>query len=691
MILRFKNTNNQAISSIATKFNTIDLNLDIDFESIPTGSGRILHNFNQIGTFQRTAGSPVTINIVDGNFCRKVNHNDKFMLIVDDPIGIDPVELTINRAHFTGIPKLPKIIKTATEYISPTVFPKIPTNDVQEHILIQYEKQMIPKHMSQFVLELLKTMRDIPDTDKHTFPSSDAFYCNSGIPLIIPVSNILVNDKFRVGGVLVGGTTTNDLEIINVKNATGGTVSTTLFNNRISSITFNNTTGVNTTASFVCEIKNRLTNEIIDSLVRIYIKAPHPVNVINDVYNLTQWDTLTLTKAQLIANDLSTYPPISFVEIISNSVVNGNVSVVGSNVIFTSTGFAGHPASFQYRIKDANNNTAIGTVNINILELPTIEAFIWETSEELADNFYTPPTFLDIFNTWPRFCHDPGVWTDPADPADLEYWVYEAEYDRVRYNLHAHPRLNGLYSLEPLENYVHQATIVGNDDDSGSWDSEGLVIAVNEDSSGKLHTLTVQKSVGQNFTNYLNVQNGVMTTNVAACGYAVVYDCLRPSEWIVQQSQITVPPKGSTARGYNDGALYNLRLNPVGFTLKVERIGDTIRCLASSLNSTILDPSSELVIDLNSDPRLAQFKGRKPYGYCVFSQPGVSWVNVSMSGGLDATKLYDMEMNVVWEYANGTWINTGRTIQEELGYPRTITNPKNGISYRIEATTITKL
>ena len=692
MILQFKNNSNQVVTTLSTKFNTVELNLDIDFESIVSGNGRILHNSVTIGTFVRTAGSPVQINLISGNFTRTVNHGDVFTLVLDQPSDLNlTASLTIDRAHVEGTPKLASVVNMVMRYLSDVTYPFRLTNSDQKNILTKYNRPVIPKHMSTFVRELMFPLKDIYHPDASTFLKSDAFYCSDGVALIIPVADILSNDKVRSGGSVVDNQTTDSLELIGVKSSNGCTVTPTLFNGKISSLRILNTLPVGSVASFICEIKNKITNETFDSPVTVYIKSAHPINAIGDVYNLTQWEILSLSISQILSNDAAIHTPITFVEIIPSSAVNGTVSLTGSTISFQSTGLVGQPASFQYRIKDANNNTAVGTVNINILELPEVEAYIWETSSLLSENLYEPPTFLDVFNTWPRFCHDPSKWDDPADSLDLDYWVYEAAYDRVRYNLHAHPRLNGLYSLEPLENYVHQATITGTDDDSGSWDSEGLVIAVNEDASGNLHTLTLQKAVGQNFVNYNDVMAGLKTAHEVACGYAIVYDCLRPTEWLVQQSRNSVPPVGTTARGFDDGINYNLRLNPNGFTLKVERIGDTIRCWASALNSLVLDPATELTIDLNSDPRLAQFKGKKPYGYCVFSQPAVTWVNVSLVGGLNASKLYDMEANVVWEYINSTWVNTGQTIQQELGYPRTVTNPKNGFVYRIEQNSITKL
>jgi hypothetical protein len=80
--------------------------------------------------------------------------------------------------------------------------------------------------------------------------------------------------------------------------------------------------------------------------------------------------------------------------------VNGEVSLNGDNVSFSSTGISGFPAEFDYTVTNTDGVEGTGKVYVNITPLPPIEALIYATDADVQttiDNGYTPPTVADIF------------------------------------------------------------------------------------------------------------------------------------------------------------------------------------------------------------------------------------------------------------------------------------------------------
>jgi len=664
MILQFRNKTNQVISGISTKDRTIDLNMHIDFESLSEGSGRILYNSAEIGTFSRTAGSPVQISIHEGNFTRPVNDGDTFDLVVDVPTGIaTTARLVVDRVNLPDVTKLPSVLKEVVRFLDEPDFPNKLTNVTQRNILQEYDSDLVPMHVPSFVKELLDFTLNIPDPDTSTFPTPDTFYCSNGIPLIIPVASILTNDKVRSAGQIVSNSAVDMLEIIAVKNVTGGSATPTLFNGKISSIRFVNSAPVGSTGSFVCEIKNKITNEIFESNISIYIKAPHPINAIGDVYNLTQWGTLNITKTQLMANDTSIYPPVTFVEIIPYSTVRGTITVVGDTISFVGTGLAGQAASFQYRIKDARNNTAIGLVTINVLELPAIEAYLFSTAE--AANFrnsYIPPTLAEIFSTWGRFSNN-GLYFPPGTTPTGEAASWERYLTGFRCTVNS-VYMTGFVSPKEYDTYTHEATLSSTAVDD---DTIALVIAFKRDGSTNRALLAIREPGGMvsytgstSWSLATNI-NGVITKIASLASPAIIK---KTGNWnVVGKSRV-----------------------------RVERIGSMVTIQCSQFGTTSILAGSKIEIDLTNYPDLAWALDPCFYGYACQSQQYSTYADVLFEGGINASEIFDFDLNCTWEYINNVWVqNTSKTIQSVLGYPRTITNPVNGFVYRIEQNYILRL
>lgn len=81
---------------------------------------------------------------------------------------------------------------------------------------------------------------------------------------------------------------------------------------------------------------------------------------------------------------------------------------------------------------------------------------------------------------------------------------------------------------------------------------------------------------------------------------------------------------------------------------------------------------------------------KSSYGYACHSQKYSTFSNLTLIGGSDTSKLYDISTNTVWVYDGGWSIKAGATIQSELGYPRTITIPDSNVTYEITQNAVIK-
>lgn len=664
MILKFKDDLNNQISLIQTNIGIIRLNLEIDFEEITTGSGRILHNGISIGTFSRSVGSPVDITFINGNFTREVKHNDTFQLVVDIPTGISTVAtLNIQRIQLHGIPKLPSTIQTVKQFQVPFSLPKILTHDDQINILRQYKSNIVPKHISQFVRELLYPIRDIYHPQKDAFPVDDTFYCSQGVVKIITTDEILNNDFVRVSGGIQSDATADVLEVTGIKSVVGGTVIPVLFNGKITSLRFTSSVGIGSLSTFVCEIKNKNTNSIHESNVVVYTKAPHPVNAVNDVYSVIQWNTLNLTKTQLLSNDVGLNPPLTFVEIVPGTISRGNINISGDNISFVGTGFAGQPAGFQYRIKDSKNNMSVGSVSIDVLELPQIEVYLFSTVEATAFmNSYIPPTLTQIYNTWARISNN-GLYFPPGTTPTGEAASWELYGSGFRCTVNS-VYLTGFISPKAYDTYTHEATLSSVAADN---DTIALIIAFKRDGTTNRVLLAIREPGGM--TGYTGSTSWSLATNINGTISVIA----KLTSYSIVQKLANWPQAGNTR-------------------VRVERIGSMITAYCSQFATTNILTASKLEIDLNNYPELAWALEKCPYGYACQSQQYSTYSNVVFEGGMNANEIFDFDLNCTWEYVGGVWTkNTSKTIQSALGYPRTVINPENGYTYRIEQNSITRI
>ena len=483
--------------------------------------------------------------------------------------------------------------------------------------------------------------------------NDDNYSVYKGKKTIIPIAQILANDIDHVGG------ENTPLILLGISNAKGGTVTI-----NGSNIEFTNTSGE---VGDVCEFTYTARNENGDiGLAKVFINImPLPPIICNpETFDVQQGETILLSKASLAANDVDSFGLKLTVTSVGNPK-GGTVAINGDNVSFKSTNISGFPAEFEYTVTNTEGITGIGKVYINVTPLPPIEAYISLTDTDLQatiTNGYTPPSVQDIFNTWARYDGANYFANKSTATGSALNWQLLSNPSRISQPDNT-AAVCGIISPDKLDNYTFEATLTSSNTDD---DAIGLIAAFNRD-NGTNQVLSVYRT-----------QGGMSPGN----GWGFVYGDKGGNTWIINNISVGGVHKNATS---GDKMGWNNRKTRV----KIQRQGDIITAWCTNWNDVNnYQVTSKITLDLNSDPRLAQFKGKQSYGYLTYSQAATTYLDVTFKGGIDASKLFDATNNTTWEYINGQWVNTGVTIQDTLGYVREVTNPDTGITYIIKANEI---
>jgi hypothetical protein len=461
----------------------------------------------------------------------------------------------------------------------------------------------------------------------------------AGKSVLISAANLLSNDTNNLND--------EPLQVISVSGAVNGTVS---LNGVSITFTSNGSAGVDAGFSYTAQIQGTTTQA--DGYVTLTVQEAPSVIANADTCSVQQGGEVYILVSDLLSNDEGS--SLSFVSY--GSPVGGTVSKSGGTITFTSTGLAYQPAQFEYTIQDGLSTQASGVVYVEVTPLSSIEAYIYHESEALQAKLdgYVPPSVSDIFNSWGRFDGNNFYENkdDPSISTNAAAWQFLTDPDRVSMPLNVSP-YNGFVSPEQLENYTLEATLTSTNSDD---DTIGLVIAfVRID--GINYSLTA-------------IRNQAGTT--PSVGWGVCYgESSSYYSWVIDSKTV-----GATSHAWSGKQT----------RVKIQREGDIIKAYCTPWNQVdSYDATSEIVIDLNSDARLAKFKGAQSYGYTTYSQPDSTYLDIQLGGALDVSKVYDAASGEVWEYIQGSgWTKLETTVQDELGYVRMVTNPETGDTYLIK-------
>lgn len=470
----------------------------------------------------------------------------------------------------------------------------------------------------------------------------------------IPASALLSND--------VDPSADPPLTITSLENVVGGSAEIDG-----STIVFDCSVDAGETAGFSYTVSNAsgLTTVGIVSLV----VAPSPAILAeSDFFTLIQGEELLLLASDLISNDVDGDGTTLTVTSVSNPV-GGTVSKLGGDITFTGTGLAYDVAGFDYTVENSLGVTGTGTVYIDVQPLAPIEALIFSSASEVSTVLanYQPPTMQEVFDTWARF--DGNNYYENKDAfgisGNASAWQFLNSPDRVSMPLNVAPS-NGFISPEALENYKLEVTLSSANADD---DTIGVVIAFTR-IDGVNYSLSAVRNKGG---------------NDPRDGWAVVYHEADDGGYFSDSYMWTIDSKN--VDGVSGG------WSGARSRVKIERNGDLLKAYTTNWNDTDTYQASSLIeVDLSSDPRLEKFRGAMAYGYVTYSQPDSTYLDVVLSGEMDAEVVMDISTGEVWEWIDGVgWILSSRTIQDELGYIREVTNPETGDTYLIKENEIVLL
>lgn len=273
------------------------------------------------------------------------------------------------------------------------------------------------------------------------------------------------------------------------------------------------------------------------------------------------------------------------------------------------------------------------------------EAIVVENGAELNEAKQKTISFADIFYTWGRFSHNSSV-NQPANQSETQAWNYDSANDKVVCTVNSATHI-GFVSKDKYDNYIHETTFKSADGDD---DFIGVVIAFAKDENGREHTLTALRN-----------RSGFPY-------WFIAYNYSRSDAWIITR-------KDRLANDDINGKQSNTpetgwKMVPNGTRVKIERKGNIVNAYASPFNTTAYDNASLLTVNLDSDPRLAIFKGACQYGYSCYSQNQTTFENIYFSGGLD-NAIYDIQTGEAWSYNAGAWKkDTNKSLVKDIGIGR---------------------
>lgn len=287
--------------------------------------------------------------------------------------------------------------------------------------------------------------------------------------------------------------------------------------------------------------------------------------------------------------------------------------------------------------------------------MPEVEALIFDTDAEASAymNANAAPSMGDIFNTWHRTDGANYYPSGTAPGGEAGAWQYDSIADRFVMPANT-AASNNILSLDEMDNFLLEATLTSAQADD---DGIGLVIA-SRLVAGVPHSLVVIRTQG-GFTQ-------------PSSGYGIIY---------ISGTSISVIANigGDITSGSWSGKTTRV---------SVKRSGNAI-----TLNCTKFAGGDIPTYNLNLDdyPELAKFKGPASFGFYTHSQPGSTYLDVSMP--FAEGRVMSSVSKRVWEARSGAWqdISAERSISDITDWPVVGHNPITGNKYFVYRKAIRKI
>lgn len=269
-----------------------------------------------------------------------------------------------------------------------------------------------------------------------------------------------------------------------------------------------------------------------------------------------------------------------------------------------------------------------------------------------------PQTPEMIFNNWGRIkgnlFYTNKNEADLAGDAEATAWYFEN--NQIYMPLNVEP-INGFVSNMEFDNYTFECTITSSHADN---DSIGLIAAFHR----------------ENNNNYYLCFYANMSGTLPYTGIGISYQGADATHTTWDNGSNLLYTGGDFG---NSSASAGYGWSNKTRRLKIQRDGDIFNFWFSEIDSEILSTSPQFTIDINSDPRLLKFRGKKKYGYMTNSQPYSTYKNINfINVGLDENIIIDYSNKKVYRFDNpsNSWKITTESIQNTLGYDIHILNPE---------------
>ena len=322
-----------------------------------------------------------------------------------------------------------------------------------------------------------------------------------------------------------------------------------------------------------------------------------------------------------------------------NSVVHtSNEETISGTKTFTST-----------IVGDITGNA--GTCKVHFINLVN-------NNDDLARVMNFTPSLADIFNNWYRFSHANNYIqynssnAEGDDLLDIEAWTYDSENNCIMNNRDTATYV-GFVSPDSYDKFTINTEISGlasGDDDD---DSMSIIIAFMRDANGVEHHISVVRDGGRDDEEY-NKFNLVYDYNYAGFGTAKA---------VLASGKIFGLDLITTSSGWqNHTAL-----------LYAERDGNTITVKTTEIDSedftatlTYTLPETRGDLDEEDYSNIKYMLSNKcQIGFGFHSQPG-QFKLLEMSNIFDDLSIFDAANDVVYEYINGSFVQTERKVSDEL-------------------------
>lgn len=295
--------------------------------------------------------------------------------------------------------------------------------------------------------------------------------------------------------------------------------------------------------------------------------------------------------------------------------------------------------------------------------LVEVQALMYATTVETDAKklVYTPPSPQEIFNEWNRFSNNNYFPGGVGASGEAAAWEFLTNPDRISQPLNT-STFTGFVSPVSYSNYTFEATLSGTGSDD---DTVGLII-------GYVHDGTNSRMIAISRTRGGNPLSGQpsASVNFGVSGYGVNVNGL-PAFMV------------GTQGGWNGQRT----------KVMVQRTGNRIRARTTPFYNAggpvpPYDDNAVIEFNLGDYPQFQPFLGESPYGYLSFSQAGSTYFDITFTGALINTKIYDAQALRTWDYDRGLnqWYDVGTTPQVDLGQPVIVLNPETGTRFLVTNT-----